>query len=86
MLRPFLDNLETAVKSQIWIAITAYLLIAVYRKEAALEVPLSEILHFFAGVLFNKVTIQSLFCKPNYTSDDAQQPKQLSLLPLSTRH
>jgi IS4 transposase len=78
----FFGQSENAVKSQIWIAIAAYLLIAIYKKNVKLTSPLSEILHFFSGILFEQTPIPSLFPELNYTNQFNDTPKQLSLLDL----
>lgn len=76
----FFGQSENAVRTQIWIAIIVYLLIAIYKKRSNLIAPLSEILHFFAGVLFEQSPIPSLFSEFNYTNQFTQSDKQLSLL------
>jgi IS4 transposase len=79
-IESFFGHSENAVKSQIWIAIAAYLLIAIYKKYAKLSFPLSEILHFFSSVLFEQVPIPSLFLELNYINQFTDSAKQLSLL------
>jgi len=81
-IETFFGQSENAVKTQIWIAITAYLLIAIYKKNAKLTYPLSELLHFFSGVLFEQTPIPSLFQELNYTNQFNDPVKQLSLLDL----
>lgn len=79
-IESFFGQSENAVRIQIWIAIAAYLLIAIYKKNAVLISPLSEILHFFAGVLFEQTPIPSLFPEFNYINQITDPAKQLSLL------
>jgi hypothetical protein len=79
-IESFFGQSENAVKAQIWIAITAYLLIAIYKKHANLTSPMSEILHFFAGILFEQTPIPWLFSEIAYTNPSTQSAKQLSLL------
>jgi IS4 transposase len=79
-IESFFGQSENAVKAQIWVAITAYLLIAVYKKNKNLTSPLSEILHFFSGILFEQIPIQSLFPELNCKLIDEVASKQLSLL------
>lgn len=79
-IESFFGQSENAVKSQIWIAIAAYLLIAIYKKRSNLIAPLSEILHFFAGLLFEQTLIPSLFSEKTYTNQSTHSAKQLSLL------
>lgn len=79
-IETFFGYSENAVKTQIWIAIAAYLLIAIFKKKLKLESPLSEILHFFSDVLFEQVPIPSLFPEFNYINQLTEPAKQLSLL------
>jgi IS4 transposase len=79
-IESFFGQSENAVRTQIWIAISAYLLIAIYKKHSNLIVPLSEILHFFAGVLFEQSPIPSLFSESTYINQSTQSATQLSLL------
>jgi len=81
-IESFFGQSENAVKSQIWIAIAAYLLIAIYKKNAKIASPLSEILHFFSGILFEQIPIPSLFPELIYKSTKPDSAKQLSLLGL----
>jgi len=58
---------ENAVKTQIWIAICTYLVVAIMKKEFKLEQNLYEILQILSLSLFDKTQLQSLF-----TGDDLQ--------------
>ena len=79
-METFFGHSENAVKTQIWIAISAYLLIAIFKKKFKLENSLGEILHFFSGVLFEQMPIQQAFPELNDKSTQNQSAKQLSLL------
>jgi chromate transport protein ChrA len=79
-IESFFGQSENAVKAQIWVAIAAYLLLAIFKKELKFDNPLSEILHFFAGVLFEQTPIPSLFPELSYTNQFTNPAKQLSLL------
>jgi hypothetical protein len=65
----FFGESENAVKLQIWIAISAYLLIAIWKKSTKVEIELSQILHFFSNVLFEQIPIQSLVSNFNYKAN-----------------
>jgi len=58
---------ENAVKTQIWIAICTYLVVAIMKKEFKLKQKLYEILQILSLSLFDKTQLQSLF-----TEDDLQ--------------
>lgn len=85
-IESFFGQSENAVKVQIWVAIAAYLLIAIYKKDVKMEAPLSEILHFLSGLLFEQIHVPSLFHRANYKTQSRDSPKQLSLLGCSTGH
>lgn len=76
----FFGYSENAVKTQIWTAICAYLLLSIFKKEYKLDYSTGEILHFFSNVLFEQIPIQSLFSELNYKYQDTEGAKQLSLL------
>jgi hypothetical protein len=76
----FFGYSENAVKTQIWIALCAYLLLAIFKKEYKLENSVGEILHFFSSILFEQIPIQSLFPELNYKTTNVDTSKQLSLL------
>lgn len=71
---------ENAVKTQIWIALCAYLLLLIFKKEYKLESSAGEILHFFSNILFEQIPVPSLFPELNYKYPDPEPAKQLSLL------
>ena len=73
---------ENAIKLQIWTAISAYLLIALLKKELSLTENLYEILHFLSDILFEQTPIRSLFSKLDYRSKDTALSNQLSFLDL----
>ena len=57
---------ENAVKTQIWIAVSVYVLIAIVRKRLRLEVSLYTLLQVFSVTVFEKMPIQTAtFATPN---------------------
>jgi len=56
-IKAFYGTSINAVKTQIWIAITVYVLVAIVRKELKIERPLSEILQILSISLFEKTPI-----------------------------
>jgi hypothetical protein len=54
------------VKTQIWIAVSVYVLIAIVRKRLRLEVSLYTLLQVFSVTVFEKMPIQTaIFATPN---------------------
>ena len=56
-IKSFFGTSENAVKTQIWIAISIYVLVAIIKKRLKLELKLSEILQILSITLFEKVSI-----------------------------
>ena len=52
---------ENDVKTQIWIAVSIYVLVAIVKKRLALEASLHEILQVLSVTLFEKVPILHAF-------------------------
>ncbi len=78
-IKKFYGNLENAVKSQIWIAISVYVLVAIVKKRLNLEASLYTLLQIFSLTLFEKMPIQQAFAGSDYISDDATPSNQLNL-------
>ncbi len=78
-IKKFYGNSENAVKSQIWIAISVYVLVAIVKKRLNLEASLYTLLQIFSLTLFEKMPIQQAFAGSDYISDDATPSNQLNL-------
>ena len=66
-IKAFFGTSENAVKSQIWIAISVYVLVAIVKKRLGLPASLYEILQILSLTLFEKTPVNGLF------DDDASQ-------------
>jgi len=60
-IKAFYGTSENAVKTQIWIAISVYVLIAIIKKELKMEQSLYTILQFLSVTLFEKTLILQAF-------------------------
>ena len=60
-IKAFYGTSENAVKTQIWIAVAAYVLVAIIRKRLYLEHNLYTILQILSVTLFEKVPLNQLF-------------------------
>lgn len=78
-IKVFFGTSENAVKTQIWIAISTYTLVAIIKKELKLEKSLYNILQILSLTLFEKTPIQQLFDNLVPNTLDADMPKQLCL-------
>jgi IS4 transposase len=81
-IKKFWGETENAVKTQIWIAICNYLLVAIIKKELKIEKSLYEILQIISVSMFDKSQLHQLLSKTE--SDIFPEPvsKQLSLFDL----
>jgi hypothetical protein len=60
-IKAFYGTSENAVKTQIWIAVSTYVLVAIIRKRLHLEQNLYTILQILSVTLFEKVPLNQLF-------------------------
>jgi len=67
-IKKFYGTSENAVKTQIWIAVSVYVLVAIVRKRLGLEASLYQILQILSVSLFEKTPI--LRALEAYTSQD----------------
>jgi hypothetical protein len=56
-IQAFFGTSPNAVKTQVWIAISVYVLVAIVKEELKIERPLNEILQILSVLLFEKVLI-----------------------------
>ena len=81
-IKTFFGTTENAVKTQIWIAISIYVLVAIVKKELKIELSLGEILQILSIVLFEKVPITQVLTKNASQNEDVQFHNQLLLFNL----
>ncbi len=62
-IKHFFGTSDNAVKTQVWIAICVYLLVAIMRKELGLELSLSQILQVLSVNVFEQVPLAELIAK-----------------------
>ena len=60
-IKAFFGTSPNAVKTQIWISISIYVLVAIVRKRLGLEASLYQILQIFSVTLFEKTPILQAF-------------------------
>lgn len=78
-IKAFMGTSQNAVKTQIWIAISVYLLVAILKKELKLERSLGEILQILSITLFEKVSMNQVLSRFSLQQEDSQSCKQLIL-------
>jgi hypothetical protein len=78
-IKRFFGTSENAVKSQIWIAVSVYVLVAIIRKRLNLQVSLYTLLQILSVTLFEKMPVQQAFPDSDDTSAIAMNYNQLDL-------
>jgi len=78
-IKAFYGTSENAVKTQIWIAIAVYVLVAIVKKRLNLSQSLYGILQILSVTLFEKTPILQVLSLQQRDEDDADAPKQLIL-------
>src|SRR5246127_5101284 len=78
-IKAFYGTSENAVKTQIWIAVSVYVLVAIVRKRLGLEMSLYQILQIFSITLLEKMPILSVLEAFDSRSDLLDNPNQLIL-------
>jgi hypothetical protein len=76
----FWGHSENAVKTQIWIAISTYVLVLLAKKKLNLQHSLYEILQLVSLSAFDRTPIKKLFLNENYQDVKEQNCNQLILL------
>ncbi len=79
-IKAFYGTSENAVKTQVWIAVCSYLLVAIVRKRLNLPLNLYTILQILSISLFEKTPINQAFSLDDLLSNPTSFPKQLQLL------
>jgi hypothetical protein len=78
-IKHFYGNSPNAVKSQIWIAVTVYLLVAILHKELKLPGSLHRTMQILSVHPFEKVPINQLLADDDAESNAIDNPNQLLL-------
>jgi transposase len=81
-IKTFFGTSTNAVKTQIWIAISIYILVAIVKKELKIELSLGEILQILSIILFEKVPITQVLTKTMSKNTNIQFYNQLLLFDL----
>jgi len=81
-IKAFYGTSENAVKTQIWISISIYVLIAIIKKKLKIQCSLYKILQILSLTLFEKVPISQLFSDFNLSKNNCCFDNQLNLFNL----
>jgi hypothetical protein len=78
-IKAFYGTSENAVKTQVWVAISVYVLVAILKKALRFDRSLSEILQILSLTLFEKTPISQVLSQPVTAFPQCSARKQLSL-------
>jgi hypothetical protein len=78
-IKAFFGTSQNAVKTQIWIAVSTYLLVAIIKKELRLPQSLYTILQVLSVSIFEKTPVLQAFSQRDYTNQNPHCPNQLLL-------
>jgi transposase len=81
-IKSFYGTSENAVKTQIWIAISIYVLVAIVKKQLKITLPLYTFLQILSVSVFEQVHILQLVRNPVYSNNENYISKQLNLFDL----
>ena len=78
-IKTFFGTTPNAVKTQVWVAVSAYVLVAIARRELKLDVPMGEMLQVMSVMLFEKTELLQVFSRNRDNIDEGQTPNSLTL-------
>lgn len=78
-IKAFYGTTENAVKTQIWIAVSVYVLVAIIKKRLKLDMSLYTILQILSVTVFNKLPLYQMLTDSDYKNQIAANDNQLKL-------
>jgi IS4 transposase len=78
-IKAFYGTSENAVKTQIWIAVAVYVLVAIVKKRMQIGLSLYTILQILSLTLFEKMPLYQAFAQNVYKKEIATIDNQLKL-------
>ena len=78
-IKRFFGTSENAVKTQIWIAVSVYVLVAIVKKRLNLDASLYTLLQILSVTLFEKMPLQQAFPGNDYNTKQGENYNQLNL-------
>ena len=78
-IKRFFGTSENAVKTQIWIAVSVYVLVAIVKKKLQLDASLYTLLQILSVTLFEKMPLQQAFPAAEYILPEGMPRNQLNL-------
>ncbi len=78
-IKRFFGNTENAVKTQVWIAISVYVLVAIIKKRLGIDASLYTILQVLSVTVFEKTTLLQMLSEAERAEKSHLQNNQLNL-------
>ena len=78
-IKAFFGTSENAVKSQVWIAVSVYVLVAIVKKRLQISASLYQILQILSLTLFERTQLDQLLARSIYEDLEDLEAKQLIL-------
>ena len=78
-IKQFYGTSENAVKTQIWIAVSVYVLVAIVKKRLRLDASLYTLMQVLSVTIFEKVSIQTALSSETSKFDTVTENNQLNL-------
>ena len=78
-IKHFFGTSDNAVKTQVWIAICVYVLVAIIRKELHIDLSLSQILQILSVNAFEQVPLAELITNTQSQDESSYPSNQLML-------
>jgi hypothetical protein len=78
-IKQFYGTTENAVKTQIWTAVSTYILVAIVKKRLKIQASLYEMLQILSLTMFEQTPLDTLFSQIRPGQNDADAPNQMNL-------
>jgi len=78
-IKSFYGTTDNAVKTQVWIAVSVYVLVAIIKKRLRLDMSLYTILQILSVNAFERTSLLQILTDEHYKTETAEYYKQLTL-------
>jgi len=78
-IKQFYGTTENAVKTQIWIAVSTYVLVAIVKKRLKIQASLYEMLQILSLTMFEQTPLDTLLSQIRGGQNDTDAPNQMNL-------
>ncbi|MEJ0007053.1 MAG: IS4 family transposase [Steroidobacteraceae bacterium] len=78
-IKQFYGTTENAVKTQIWTAVSTYVLVAIVKKRLKIQASLYEMLQILSLTMFEQTPLDMLFSQIRSGQNDVDAPNQMNL-------